>query len=82
MASLTVLAYCLLNSCRTDTAEKVMAVDGSTKMEGVYICTGPMARVYHSDMDCPGLQRCSAEIIEVSVEEAREEDRRPCRICY
>ncbi|MBR5147764.1 MAG: hypothetical protein IKV15_01015 [Bacteroidaceae bacterium] len=50
--------------------------------KGVYICTGSMSRRYHKKETCKGLDRCSGEILKVSVEEARSYKRTPCRFCY
>ena len=36
----------------------------------VYVCTGKYAKKYHNDYECKGLQKCSAEIITLTVEEA------------
>lgn len=49
--------------------------------ETVYICTGPKAKSYHMDANCYGLQSCSANIEEISAEEAKDEGRKPCRYC-
>lgn len=48
----------------------------------VYICDGPKAKVYHSSPNCRGLNRCSGNIVKVSVSKAKEMGRRPCKICY
>lgn len=51
------------------------------KSDTVYICTGPKAKVYHKYKDCRGLDRCSGDIKEISLEKAKK-IRRPCKICY
>ena len=66
------IILCLLASCDS----KNKAGDGNC-----FVCTGPKARVYHSTSDCKGLTRCSEEVREVSIEEAKGHGRRPCRIC-
>lgn len=53
----------------------------SDKSDTVYICTGPKAKVYHKYKDCRGLDRCSGDIKEISLEKAKKM-RRPCKICY
>ena len=53
-----------------------------TSFGSVYICTGETSTKYHRDHDCRGLYRCSGEIEEVSVEEAEDMGRTPCKICY
>lgn len=55
----------------------------STALENynVFVCTGPKSKSYHMDTNCYGLQSCSANIEEISVEEAKDEGRKPCRYC-
>jgi len=48
----------------------------------VYICTGPYASVYHSTPNCSGLNRCSGNIVKVSLKHARAMGRRACSKCY
>ena len=47
----------------------------------VYVCSGSSAKRYHSVEDCKGLSRCSGEIVEMTVEEAEEDGKTPCRMC-
>ena len=48
----------------------------------VYICTGPQSKKYHATKDCRGLNKCSEDIISVSLEKAKSMGRGPCGICY
>ena len=48
----------------------------------VYVCTGPMSKKYHATKDCRGLNKCSEDIIAVSLEKAKNMGRGPCGICY
>lgn len=48
----------------------------------VYICTGPSATAYHKTDRCNGLNKCSGDIKRVTVSEAREKHRHPCKICF
>ena len=48
----------------------------------VYICTGPKAKVYHRTDRCSGLNRCSGDIVSVSLEKAKQMGRRACKKCY
>lgn len=48
----------------------------------VYICTGPNAYAYHKTNTCKGLRRCKGEIKEISLEEAKKENRKACKLCY
>jgi len=48
----------------------------------VYICTGPKAKVYHSVSTCRGLNRCSGEVVGVSLAKAKKMGRRECKICW
>ena len=53
--------------------------DNSSK---VYVCTGKGAKVYHCCKSCKGLNRCSKQVKEVSLEEAKRIGRRECKLCY
>lgn len=48
----------------------------------VYICTGPQSKKYHATKDCRGLNKCSDDIIPVSLAKAKNMGRGPCGICY
>ena len=48
----------------------------------VYICTGPKAKAYHRTDRCSGLNRCSGDIVSVSLEKAKQMGRTPCKKCY
>jgi hypothetical protein len=52
---------------------------GGTK---VYICDSPNAVAYHSDKYCRGLQKCTHQVLEVTLKEAENKNLRPCKICY
>ena len=47
----------------------------------VYICTGPQAKSYHKNKECYGLQSCSADVAEITLDEAEDQGRHPCRYC-
>ena len=46
----------------------------------VFVCTGPASKCYHYNPDCNGLRNCSAEVISIPFNVAREKYR-PCSIC-
>jgi hypothetical protein len=48
----------------------------------VFICTGRNAKVFHRNSYCRGLGNCGSSVISVTEEQARNRNRRPCRICY
>ena len=48
----------------------------------VYICMGPQSKKYHATKDCHGLNKCSEDIISVSLAKAKSMGRGPCGICY
>ena len=54
----------------------------NTTDETVYICTGPKSECYHSTSSCQGLKACSTTIKAVSIEKAKEMNRRKCKWCY
>jgi hypothetical protein len=69
--TLTLFAFLLLSSFTLE--------NSSSK---VYICTGPKAKVYHSSSTCKGINRCSGDVVGVSLAKAEEMGRRACKICY
>ena len=73
LKSLTILALTILLCSNAVNIEG----DGS-----VYICTGPKAKVYHRTARCSGLNRCSGDIVSVSLEKAKQMGRRACKKCY
>lgn len=71
--------YGLFNSSNNTESNDLMNVVSSDNR--VYICTGPQSKSYHKDTNCYGLQSCSADIEETTVEQAKDEGRKPCRYC-
>lgn len=50
--------------------------------DSVYICYSSTSYAYHSSPNCRGLNRCTHEIIKVSLEDAKNKyNHRPCKIC-
>ena len=47
----------------------------------VYICTGPQSHAYHTKRNCKGLKNCSRSVKTVTLEEAEQMHRHPCRFC-
>ncbi len=47
----------------------------------VWVCTGVSSKRYHADNDCDGLRNCKSEIVEVTVQQAQDGGRTPCKIC-
>ena len=48
----------------------------------VYICKGPYSKVYHKSDHCKGLSNCSTEVYSITIQDAEQMNRRPCRIEY
>ena len=53
-----------------------------TQVANVYICTGRYAKVYHSNKNCKGLDNCKGEVKLVSLETAKQQGKRACKLCY
>lgn len=86
--TITVLATLLvMASCGNGKLEKQESSDGGDyytagqRANVVYVCGGISAKRYHLDENCKGLSRCSCEIQEMTVEEAKQMGRTPCRMC-
>lgn len=47
----------------------------------VYICTGKSAKVYHYDNHCKGLRNCKSAVKKVTLDDAIDMGRRPCKVC-
>jgi hypothetical protein len=54
----------------------------SIEKHGVYICTGPNAYAYHKTKTCRGLRHCTGEIKEISLAQAKKDNRKACKLCY
>ncbi len=48
----------------------------------VFVCKGSNSKRYHASSKCRGLNNCSTDIYKVSVKEAKELGRTPCKIEY
>lgn len=49
----------------------------------VYVCTGPYADKYHSRPNCSGLNRCSGEVVKITLAEAKKGQwKLPCQKCH
>lgn len=77
---LAILPFIFLASC-DHTATSVHGIMGQME-ETVYVCTGPMSHCYHTSRNCKGLERCSKTIEAVSITEAIQAGRRPCKFCH
>ena len=49
---------------------------------GVFICKGPSSKVYHKSDRCKGLSKCSTQVFEITLAEAKKMGRRACKIEY
>lgn len=54
----------------------------SISSKHVYICTGPNAYAYHKTKNCRGLLHCTGEIKEISLAQAKKDNRKACKLCY
>ena len=61
--------------------EDVQDIARSTSEE-LYICQGNYAYAYHNNKNCSGLNRCKAEIVGMTIEEAKHKRSKPCGKCY
>lgn len=77
MKWLFLLALVSLTSCGSRHKQEKHEADP----DSMYVCSSARAKRYHSVSDCKGLQRCSGEILEMTIEEAEDEDKSPCRMC-
>ena len=59
---------------------KMKPIKAPKKKVVVFVCTGPYARTYHYNPNCPSLQQCRDEVLPVSEAKARVY-RAPCVMC-
>lgn len=94
---IALLAIACTTSCQNEgkvnkTSENVLAIatassyahdllNPNTPGEKVYICTGSSSKRYHSRKNCRGLSNCGGTIKELTVEQAENQGRTPCKIC-
>ena len=78
-----IIMFLFLASCGNPSRQQgsVHGIMGRRE-QTVYVCTGPMSQCYHKDRHCKGLERCSKTIEAVSVAEAIDAGRRPCKWCH
>lgn len=48
----------------------------------VYVCNSNTSIAYHHNFNCRGLQKCTHQIIIVTVENAQKMGKRQCKLCY
>jgi hypothetical protein len=47
----------------------------------IFICTDPKSQVYHYQELCKDLEKCKFEIKEVKENEAKDQEKRLCKLC-
>lgn len=47
----------------------------------VFMCTDPKSQTYHLEELCKELEKCKFEIKEVKENEAKDQDKRLCKVC-
>jgi hypothetical protein len=63
-------------------AALLVSLTGAVQVANVYICTGKYAKVYHLKRYCKGLDNCKGEIKLVPLDKAKNQGKRPCKLCY
>ena len=76
------LAVPTLVAFSTSSKQKANSNNNVNGEPTVYVCTGSTASTYHKSNRCSGLNRCSGEIVPVSLSKAKQMGRRPCKKCY
>ncbi len=77
---LVALSFSALASCSNHASYKNQEKHEIVE-DGVFVCTGPKAKRYHSVEDCMGLSKCKGEVVEITIEEAEERGKTPCHLC-
>ena len=83
LASVVAIVF-LFVSCGSKSNTNMMGFADFADDDGdyVYICTGPYSKKYHKTEDCMWLENCSEDIERISIGEAEDMGRTPCKGCY
>ena len=82
-----------LNSCGADEPTQNLTDEGgrmpsyiyspsTTQIENIFLCEGEFSEKYHNNSNCRGLNNCSTELTNTSIENAITQGRTQCDICY
>jgi hypothetical protein len=52
-----------------------------TPNKKVFICTDPKSQIYHLEELCKDLEKCKFDIKEVKENEAKDQEKRLCKVC-
>ena len=55
-----------------------MAYSSNMTTTYVYVCNGPSSKAYHYSPNCKGLQKCSKQIVKITLDEAKKKGRKLC----
>ena len=79
---LFLFVFILFISCKSETSYLNASSALRTQTdEKVLICVSKTAYAYHKE-SCSGFEKCTHETKEITISEAKEMDRKPCKICY
>lgn len=80
----SLLFYCTDKNASPEKKSNFMesSLDKDDDEEFVFICTGPSSKKYHIDNNCKWLGSCQGDIEEISLDDAEEMGREPCKACY
>lgn len=65
----------------TESKTREETTDATDMRRTVYVCASETSKRYHSDPDCSGLSNCTHHVEEMTVAEAEEMGKTPCRRC-
>ncbi|HEY0031326.1 MAG TPA: hypothetical protein VGC65_11245 [Bacteroidia bacterium] len=69
----------LLSSCFV----LLFAFSANKASTNVFICDSSASKAYHSSKTCRGIQKCTHEILEVTLKDAKGTyGRVACKVCY
>jgi hypothetical protein len=93
MEKLFVIFLLFLNSCGADEPKQNLTNErgkmpsyrdysSPTQIENIFLCEGEFSEKYHNNSNCRGLNNCSTELTNTSIENAISQGRTQCDICY
>jgi hypothetical protein len=75
------LAFISSTIAAQTTPKKSITKESKKEVSAVYICDSKSTNAYHSSASCKGMSKCSRGFLKVSIADAKQLGRMPCKIC-
>jgi hypothetical protein len=82
MTRFTLILFLVLSSAVLQIAASPVR-NATVAAQNVYICNSKESVAYHSTKSCKGLNKCTHEVLTVTLQDAQDRyNRRACKMCY